>query len=547
MKEQKKKQVTSITDPFIWFVLLVGFSLLFLFFYSFDYQYYYLGLTAKARQAPPSPDNNSFTSNTTSIINPCSGRYIYVHDLESKFNNDVMKNCTALVKWFDLCPYLTNQGLGPQVQNPEGVLQNRSWFATNQFFLEVIFRERMKKYKCLTNDSSLASAIYVPFYAGFDIGRHLWDYNTSVRDYLAVDLVKWLASQKEWQKMWGRDHFFVSGRISWDFRRLTSNDSDWGSKLMKLPESMNMTMLSIETTSWSNEFAIPYPTYFHPSSDGEVLQWQNWMRRHKRRYLFAFAGAPRPTMENSIRGEIIRQCLASGKRCKFLDCTVSGKCENPVEVIKVFRDSVFCLQPPGDSYSRRSIFDSILADCTVSGKCENPVEVIKVFRDSVFCLQPPGDSYSRRSIFDSILAGCIPVFFHPFSAYAQYTWYFPKTYGNYSVFIPEYLLKEGNATMINKTLHQVPKDQASAMREEVIKLIPKVVYGDPRSNLDIFEDAFGVAVKGVLRRIEEVRRKIKEGKDPSSGFAEENSWKHKLASIGVEGEWDSFLKSDYKI
>ncbi|KAK4856149.1 hypothetical protein QYF36_014623 [Acer negundo] len=33
---------------------------------------------------------------------------------------------------------------------------------------------------------------------------------------------------------------------------------------MCLPEFMNMTMLSIESTSWSNEFAIPYPTNFHP-------------------------------------------------------------------------------------------------------------------------------------------------------------------------------------------------------------------------------------------------------------------------------------------
>ncbi|KAL3603415.1 hypothetical protein D5086_004274 [Populus alba] len=41
-------------------------------------------------------------------------------------------------------------------------------------------------------------------------------------------------------------------------------------KLMTLPESMNLTALSTETTSWRNEFAIPYPTYFHPSTDNEV-------------------------------------------------------------------------------------------------------------------------------------------------------------------------------------------------------------------------------------------------------------------------------------
>ncbi|KAL9358657.1 hypothetical protein Peur_046780 [Populus x canadensis] len=74
---------------------------------------------------------------------------------------------------------------------------------------------------------------------------------------------------------------------------------------MTLPESMNLTALSTETTSRSNEFAIPYPTYFQPSSDNEVFQWQNRMQSHNRRSLFAFAGAPRPSANGSTRKEII--------------------------------------------------------------------------------------------------------------------------------------------------------------------------------------------------------------------------------------------------
>jgi xyloglucan galactosyltransferase MUR3 len=35
------------------------------------------------------------------------------------------------------------------------------------------------------------------------------------------------------------------------------------------------------------------------------------------------------------------------------------------------------------------------------------------------------------------LAGCIPVFFHPGSAYVQYTCHLPKNYARYSVSIPE--------------------------------------------------------------------------------------------------------------
>ncbi|XWS09270.1 hypothetical protein CRYUN_Cryun40dG0071500 [Craigia yunnanensis] len=429
---------------------------------------------------------------------PCSGKYIYVHQLPSRFNNNMLKDCRKLIKWIDMCPSLMNSGLGPKVENPQGVLSDRSWFETNQFLLEVIFHQRMKQYKCLTSNSSLASAIFVPFYAGLDVGRYLWDYNTSLRDSSAYEVVNWLGKKSEWKGMWGRDHFFVAGRIAWDFRRQTGYESDWGSRLMNLPESMNMTMLSIESTSWSNEFSIPYPTYFHPSSDSEVIRWQKRVRSRKRRYLFSFAGAPRPTMNDSIRGEIINQCLASKNTCKFLDCYSGGN------------------------------------------RCDTPVEVIKVFRDSIFCLQPPGDSYSRRSTFDSILAGCIPVFFHPFSAYAQYIWYFPKNYTKYSVYIPANDIKDGRVS-INEALSQFSKNQVLAKRKQVLKLIPKVIYADPRSRLDRFEDAFDIAVKRVLKRVEKVRKDIKEGKDPNVDFAVENGWKLKLSGIVGDHPFEQFF------
>lgn len=451
------------------------------------------------KTSPQILENNVTSGNKVQFQDPCSGKYIYVHHLPSRFNSDMLKDCRKLTKWSDMCPSLMNSGLGPNVKNPRGVLSDRSWFETNQFMLEVIFHQRMKQYKCLTDNSSLASAVFVPFYAGLDVGRYLWGYDTSVRDSCAYDVASWLRDQVEWKRMWGRDHFLVAGRVAWDFRRGTGNESaDWGSRLMELPESMNMTMLSIESTSWNNEFAIPYPTYFHPSSDSQVIRWQKRLRGRKRRYLFSFAGAPRPSMNESIRGEIINQCLASKKTCNFLDCKSGGN------------------------------------------RCDTPVEVIKAFADSIFCLQPPGDSYSRRSTFDSILAGCIPVFFHPYSAYAQYTWYFPKNYTKYSVYIPSNDIKDGRVN-IKEVLSRFSKRQVLAMRKQVTELIPKVIYADPRYRLERFEDAFDIAVKRVLERVEKVRKDIKERKDPGVDFAVGYNWKLKLSGIVGDHPLEQFF------
>ncbi|KAH0925556.1 hypothetical protein HID58_017812 [Brassica napus] len=413
----------------------------------------------------------------------CAGRYIYMHDLPSIYNDDIIKDCRPLIKWFDMCPFMVNSGLGPQVlehaNKTSQVLTTKtgSWYSTNQFLLSVIFRERMKHYECLTNDSSLASAIYIPYYPGFDVSRHLWGYNTTVRDALATKLSRWLRERPEWNKMYGRDHFFVAGRIGWDFRRC-SEDSEWGSNLMCLPEFSNTTMLSIETTAWTNEFAVPYPTYFHPKSLTEVRIWQRKVKSVKRRHLFCFVGAPRPTLDGSIRGVIINQCLASHGKCKFLNCNEPGN------------------------------------------DCDNPVKIMDVFQRSVFCLQPSGDSYTRRSIFDSILAGCIPVFFHPGSGYKQYMWYFPKDYTKYSVYIPDNGMKNGTVSL-RDLLGGIDKESILRMRNEVVKIIPKIIYTKPGLvGPKKIEDAFDIAVDRVIQRVATVKRMMEEGKDLQGEYSQ---------------------------
>ncbi|XP_021888937.1 probable xyloglucan galactosyltransferase GT14 [Carica papaya] len=395
--------------------------------------------------------------------NPCLGRYIYIHHLPGRFNEDVVKNCESLNRPTDkssMCDNIKNYGFGPEIENSNGVLSNKSWYSTNQFLLEVIFHAKMKKYKCLTNDSSLASAIFIPFYAGLDLRRHLWRFTTSVRDSSGIDLAKWLVERPEWRRNWGKDHFMVAGRISRDFRRKTENNSDWGSKFMLLPESQNMSIMSIESSFTSNEIAIPYPTYFHPSENREILQWQRRMRETKREFLFSFAGAPRSRRKGSVRDLVISQCKSSNKTCRLLGCG-------------------------GDSASQ---------------SCDDPVNVMKLFTSSIFCLQPPGDSYTRRSIFDSILGGCIPVFFHPGSAYEQYFWHLPKNHSEYSVYMPGNQLRDRKFSIEQKLL-EITEDRVVALREAVIKLIPRVLYANPGSKLGSFEDAFDIAITRILKRI----------------------------------------------
>lgn len=433
---------------------------------------------------------------------PCGGRYIFVHDLPPMFNDHMLKECKSLSLWTNMCKFISNNGLGPPLENAGGVFSDSGWYATNQFAVDVIFNNRMKQYECLTRDSSIAAAIFVPFYAGFDIARYLWGNNISVRDGASLALVDWLTKRPEWGIMGGKDHFLVAGRITWDFRRQTDQESDWGNKLLLLPEARNMSTLVVESSPWNaNDFGIPYPTYFHPAKDADVFVWQDRMRKLERPWLYCFAGAPRPGDPTSIRGQIIDDCKNT-KVCKLLECDF------------------------GES------------------KCHSPSSIMQMFQNSVFCLQPAGDSYTRRSTFDSILAGCIPVFFHPGSAYTQYTWHLPRNYSKYSVFISENDIRARNVS-IEEKLASISPEQVKEMREEVINLIPRITYADPRSKLETIEDAFDVAVDAVIRKVTRLRKDIIEGRKDDN-FMEELSWKYSLFDEGDHQyrphEWDKYFE-----
>nr|CAD1843964.1 unnamed protein product [Ananas comosus var. bracteatus] len=99
----------------------------------------------------------------------------------------------------------------------------------------------------------------------------------------------------------------------------------------------------------------PTPTYFHPAKDADVFSWQDRMRKLDRRWLFSFAGAPRPRNPESIRGQIIDQCKAPGV-CRLLECDLGeSACRSPSNITHMFQSSLFCLQPHGDSYTIEEI------------------------------------------------------------------------------------------------------------------------------------------------------------------------------------------------
>ncbi|ONI07069.1 hypothetical protein PRUPE_5G098300 [Prunus persica] len=384
----------------------------------------------------------------------CGGRGVYVYDLPSKFNKDLVGQCTDMVPWMDFCKYFKNEALGEPIPK-----LGNGWYQTHQYSLEPIFHQRVLKHPCRIYNENEAKLFYVPFYGGLDILRwHFKNVSNDVKDALSLELIAWLEKQKPWAKNSGKDHVVVLGKVSWDFRR---KDGSWGTRLLEIDQMENPIKLLIERQPWQpNDIGIPHPTYFHPHSDDDIMAWQWKIISSYRKRLVSFAGAARPGAAESIRSILIKQCNSSadnGNQCHFLDCS--------------------------------------------SGGCDQPESVIELFMESEFCLQPPGDSPTRKSLFDSLISGCIPVLFDPFTAYYQYPWHLPEDHEKYSVFVDQEEVRQVKVNVVEMLMKISKKEKDDMRRYIVYELLPGLVYGDSTAKLEKFQDAFSIIMSSLMERV----------------------------------------------
>lgn len=393
----------------------------------------------------------------------CPYGKVYVYNLPPIFNSELLENCEDLSPWTSGCDALSNNGFGKPANGISGLVPKNiqdAWYWTDQFALEVIHHNRMMNYRCRSLEPESATAYYIPFYAGLAVGRYLWsaNYTAKDRDRDCEMMLEWVRNQPYWNRSGGWDHFISMGRISWDFRR--SKGPDWGSSCIYMPLMRNITRLLIERNPWDYfDIGVPYPTGFHPRSAADITSWQNFIRTRQRNTLYCFAGATRGFIKDDFRGLLLSQCYNDSGSCRVVDCAKS-KCSNGTSAI------------------------------------------LETFLDSKFCLQPRGDSFTRRSIFDCMVAGSIPVFFWRRTAYLQYEWFLPGEPESYSVFINRNEVKNGT-TSIKRVLENISEENINMMREKVIKNIPKIIYSKPNEGLEGIEDAFDVALEGVLKRVKE--------------------------------------------
>ncbi|KAF8736839.1 hypothetical protein HU200_014294 [Digitaria exilis] len=322
----------------------------------------------------------------------------------------------------------------------------------------------MRRYECLTDDPSTATAVYVPYYPALELHQHLCGYNTRARDGPS--------EARRGRPLGGRDHFIGGGEDDVDVpSNPGAGDDGCGNNFLGQP--------GVQHLGPHATFAVAVPELLPPV----VLRRGVHVAVPRRARRTGRSSSPSPARGGS-RGSspsatrVFDVCEAS-RRCGMVDCS-------------------------------HGLEGSIT--------CRTAAKLVGLFTSARFCLQPRGTPSCGGSSIDSRpWLGASPSFFHRASTLeAQYRWHEPEetteeeeamatataAAGRYYVLLnSDDVLKGGRYS----------DEEVAAMREEVIRMIPRFMYRDPRVAFEgeKMRDAFDITMDGMMDRM----RRIKNGED----------------------------------
>ena len=160
-----------------------------------------------------------------------------------------------------------------------------------------------------------------------------------------------LRAQPHFLRRSGRDHFMILGRcMQWDFSRTIPAARDL----------RHVWLLGIETNCVGSSLAIPYPTGIHVSTPSQLAQHREAMLAKPREHLACYYGSLQSQKHNFLRERMAEEC-AGDLRCVMALKEMGAGGEDGPDAL--FSRCSFCLQPRGDTRTRKSIWDGIALGC----------------------------------------------------------------------------------------------------------------------------------------------------------------------------------------
>lgn len=106
---------------------------------------------------------------------------------------------------------------------------------------------------------------------------------------------------------------------------------------------------------------------------------------------------------------------------------------------------------------------------------KNASSPVVLYQNATFCLSPTGDSFTRKSLFDSYLSGCIPVIFSRLSLHL-YAWHLSQNdIEMTSIFVPRrrVITKKFD---IMRYLSKITKEEIISMQKSIERIAFRLQY-----------------------------------------------------------------------
>jgi len=360
---------------------------------------------------------------------------VYMYDLGKEFRETDCSDFPAESQRKQECLF------GPMVDLSFSNGKQLKCRSPGQFDLGRIFFDKMQSYRRLVASPEHADLFFIPSYR-----------DQHNRDTKYYGCPKHAASKRalaHFNYTTASRHFIVSPRVSTN-GLCPAYVGDRSS-----PNVQKISVLTIEAILTEGAFSIPYPTIASGMTRGELNELLVESRLEKRAFLatgsFGFHG---PWIQ--LRSSLYDQCQQAH------DCLHSSLSEQDVY----------------SSYRHNSL-------------------------RSTFCLEPPGDSLSRKGILDSMVLGCIPVLFQPLQA-GLWPWHVPL--GDVAVML-ETPHKHNN---VMQELRKIKAERIKELQENILKFATRITYGrggEGSSIEDRYEDAFDTTLVNIWRSIKNKKTK----------------------------------------
>lgn len=237
-----------------------------------------------------------------------------------------------------------------------------------------------------TRNSNDASLFFIPYDAGVETYIYRDGTFRGGGNPLAKVISKYLNGSDVFRRHHGNDHFMI-----YSASMLSQTISSKLKRLFRI--CANVTIFTFETFEGRgvkafkgfklpNLVAVPYPSIYHwnerTGARSVPVLLADQVPRVYLSSLLASTQTNQPD-SNRFRKLLLHQCQRADRQQVF------GEYKR------------VCWHRDIGSRDNRNNFDMTV--------------VSAVYRSSVFCLMPPGDTGTRRGIFDAVLCGCIPVLF----------------------------------------------------------------------------------------------------------------------------------------